>query len=98
MISPTISPPGPPGVISKDIGNVHDRRATTRVPQTVPVRPSAGDRYGGERLGVVSEEPEGQDDTEVPPCVGVDEDPNPVPSGGTQGTLPSFWMPGTSLK
>ena len=88
MISPAISLPGTPGVIAMDIGNVHGG-VTTSVPSTVPVSPSAsgtGDRDGGERLGVVSEEPEDQDDAEVPPRIAVDEDPNPAPLDDTQRT------------
>ena len=88
MISPTVSLPGTPGVSAKDIGAVHSGGVMTSVSSTVPVSPSAssgGDRDGGERLGVVSEEPEDQDDAEIPSRVDVDEDSNQVPSADTQG-------------
>jgi len=91
MISPAVSLPGTPGLGTKDIGNIHGG-AITNVSSAIPVSPSTsntGDRDGGERLGVVSEEPEDQDDAEVPPRVGLDEDSNPIPLGDTQGT-PSF--------
>ena len=88
MISPAISLPGTPGISTKDIGSVHGGGVITSIPPTIPVSPSTsstGDRDVGERLGVVSEEPEDQDDAEVPPPVGVDEGPNPTPLDGTQG-------------
>ena len=82
MISPSISLPGTPGVSAKDLGSLHSGGMVTSVPSTTPVSPSAsngGDRDGSERLGVVSEEPEDQDDAEVPPPVSVDEDSDLVP-------------------
>ena len=87
MTSPTISLPGTPGISAKDIGNLHGGGAVTNVSSTVPVSPSAsssGDRDGGERLDVVSEEPEDQDDTEVP-RVSMGDDLNPVSSDDIQG-------------
>jgi len=90
IISPAISLPGTPGLSTKDIGSVHGGGAITSVPSTIPVSPSTsstGDRDGGERLGVVSEEPEDQDDTEVPPPVSMDEGPNPTPLDDSQGAF-----------
>ena len=88
MISPAISLPGTPGISAKDIGSIHGGVITT-IPSTIPISPSTsstGDRDVGERLGVVSEEPEDQDDAEVPPSVSVDEGPNPTPLDDTQNT------------
>ena len=87
MVSPSISLPGTPGVSTKDIGTLHGGGATPIVSSTTPVSPSAssaGDRDGSERLDAVSEEPEDQDDAEVPPCVSLGEDSHPVPSNDTQ--------------
>ena len=89
IISPAISLPGTPGISGKDIGSVHGGGVVTSVSSAIPLSPSTsstGDRDGGERLGVVSEEPEDQDDAEVPPRVSVDEDSNPIPIGDTQDT------------
>lgn len=89
MISPPISLPGTPGVNAKDIGNIHVGGVVASVSFTTPVSPSAsstGDRDGGERLGVVSEEPEDQDDAEVPTRASADEDSNPAPSNDTQAS------------
>jgi len=87
MISPTISLPGTPGISAKEIGSLHGGGVPTNVSSAIPVSPSvssAGDRDGGERLDVVSEEPEDQDDAEVPPRVDVDEDLNPISLDDTQ--------------
>ena len=89
MISPAISLPGTPGVSAKDIGSVHGGGVIPSISSTIPVSPSTsstGDRDGGERLGVVSEEPEDQDDAEVPPHVSVDDGSDPVPLNNTQDT------------
>jgi len=89
MISPAISLPGTPGVNTKDIGNLYDGGMMSSVSSTVPVSPSAssvGDRDLAERLGVVSEEPEDQDDAEVSLRVGADEDSNSVPLDNTRDT------------
>ena len=89
MISPAISLPGTPGASTKELGNAHGGGAITSVSSTVPVSPSAsstGDRDGGERLGVVSEEPEDQDDTEVPPRISADEGLNTIPPNDTRVT------------
>jgi hypothetical protein len=99
MISPAISLPGTPGISAKDIGNLHGGGAMTNVSSTTPVSPSVssvGDREGGERLDVVSEEPEDQDDAEVPPRVNVDEDLDPVSLDGTQDS--SFLVSGCSRR
>ena len=88
MISPAISLPGTPGISTKDIGNLHGGGVNTSVPSTIPASPSTsstGDRDGGERLGVVSEEPEDQDDSEAPP-ISTDEGPNPTPLDDIQDT------------
>ena len=97
MISPSISLPGTPGVSAKDIATLCSGGMVTNVPSTTPVSPSAsngGDRDGTERLDVVSEEPEDQDEAEIPPRASVDgsltlappEDmqdaPSPVPDTG----------------
>lgn len=87
MISPAISLPGTPRISAKDVGNLHGGGAMTNVSSTIPVSPSvssAGDRDGGERLDVVSEEPEDQDDAELPPRVNADEDLDPVSLDGAQ--------------
>ena len=86
MISPSISLPGTPGVSAKDIETLHGGGAITNVSSTTPVSPSGssgGDRDGSERLDVVSEEPEDQEEAEVS-RVRVDEDLDPVPSNNTQ--------------
>ena len=93
MISPATSLPGTPGVSTKEIGNLHGG-VMTNASSTIPVSPSKssmGDRDGSERLDVVSEEPEDQDDPEVP-RVSVDEDENtnPVPLDDTQGASASI--------
>ena len=88
MISPSISLPGTPGVNTKDIGSLNGGGTVlTSVSSTTPVSPSGSsgcDRDCSERLDVVSEEPEDQDDTEGPPRVSMDEDSDPVPSNDTQ--------------
>ena len=88
MTSPAISLPGTPGVVAMDIGNLHGGGVTTSVSSTVPVSSSASstaDRDGGERLDVVSEEPEDQDDADIP-RIRVDEDSNTIPLDGIQDT------------
>ena len=89
MLSPPISLPGTPGVSTKDLGNAHCGGMIPSIPLVTPISPStssSGERDGGERLGVVSEEPEDQDDTDFPPNVCVDEDSNPVPLDDAQDT------------
>jgi len=101
MISPTISLPGTPGVGAKDIGNPYDGGMTPSVSSTVPVSPSAssaGDRDVAERLDVVSEEPEDQDDAEVPLRVGTDEDSNTVPMDNTRDTSSPVLGAGGGIK
>lgn len=91
IISPAISLPGTPGISAKDIGSLHGGGPITSISTTIPVSPSmssSGDRDGSERLGVVSEEPEDQDDSDVPPRVGVDGDPNPISLDDTQDGSP----------
>ena len=89
MISPSIPLPGTPGTSAKDIGTIHGGGAlpSPSVSSTTPVSPSASggcDRDCSERLDVVSEEPEDQDDAEVPPHVTVDGSSDPVSMNGTQ--------------
>lgn len=91
MISPAISLPGTPGISAKDIGSLHGGGVITNVSTTTPVSPSmssSGDRDCSERLDVVSEEPEDQDDVEGPPRVSVDGDSDPVPLDDAQGSSP----------
>ena len=92
MISPSISLPGTPCLSSKEIGNMPGVGVTTSVSSTTPVSPSAsngGDRDGAERLCVVSEEPEDQDDADAaPPRSSMDEDSEPVPSDDARGASP----------
>jgi hypothetical protein len=87
MISPSISLPGTPGISTKDNTTLHGGGAVTNGSSTTPVSPSTSsgcDRDCSERLDVVSEEPEDQDDAEAPPRVSVDEDSDTVPSNGVQ--------------
>ena len=87
MISPSISLPGTPGIIAKEIGTLHGGGAITNVSSTIPVSPSTSsgcDRDCSERLDVVSEEPEDQDDAEVPPRASVDGGSGPAPSDDAQ--------------
>lgn len=89
IVSPSISLPGTPGISAKDIGTLHSGAAIPNGSSTTPVSPSASngcDRDCSERLGVVSEEPEDQDDAEVP--VNVDGDSDPVPLSDMQDPSP----------
>ena len=100
MISPAISLPGTPGVTAKDIGSLHGGGPTTNIPSMIPASPSkssVGDRDGGERLDVVSEEPEDQDDAEVP-HVSVDEDTTHAPLDDAQDVSSSILDAGDGVE
>lgn len=90
MISPSVSLPGTPGISTKDIGPLHGGGLITNVSSTTPISPSASsgdDRDGSERLEAVSEEPEDQDDAEIVPRAGVEEDLGLVPDSQNSSSL-----------